>query len=48
MRHTHKGRSGRRSSQSSITAILTNNCNNLIVAVLGTAFGSNKQNCRTG
>jgi hypothetical protein len=48
MRKAHSSRAGRRSSQKSITAILTNNCNNLIVAVLGTAFGSNKQNCRTG
>jgi hypothetical protein len=48
MSKNHKGRSSRRSSQSSTTAILANNCNNIVIAILGTAFAGNKQNCRTG
>jgi hypothetical protein len=44
----HKNRSTRRSSQSSTTAILTNNCNNIVIAILGTTFAPNRQNCRVG
>ena len=47
----HKG-GGRRqrdaSGQSTVSSILSNNCNNIVIAILGTTFAGNKQNCRTG
>jgi hypothetical protein len=48
MKYSHKNRSGRSSSQKAVTAIIGNNCNNLVVAILGTAFRGAKQNCRLG
>jgi hypothetical protein len=31
-----------------VTSILSNNCNNVVLSLLGTVFGGAKQNCRTG
>jgi hypothetical protein len=49
MRHYHsKPRKDRGASQNSVTAILSNNCNNVVITLLGTVFSGTKQNCRTG
>ena len=48
MTKSHKSRSGRSSSQKSVTGVIANNCNNIVLVVLGAAFGGAKQDCRLG
>ena len=47
--HKSGGRRQRDASgQSSVSSVLSNNCNNLVYSMMGPVFGSVKQNCRIG
>lgn len=49
MSKSHKSRSGGRStSQKSVTGVIANNCNNIVLVVLGAAFGGARQRCDLG
>jgi hypothetical protein len=47
--HKSGGRRQRDASgQSSVSSILSNNCNNLVYSMMGPVFGNVKQHCRIG
>jgi hypothetical protein len=48
MRKSHKGNKRRGSSQSSVSSTFSNDCNNTLLSMMGTIFGSAKQRCSIG